>query len=244
MSSHRTGLVILLLGLALVVATAVAVLVKGHVLPVASGKGEAYQYRVNLNADSNGYFVLVSPDPRYEEDFTRYKAASDARVAAWAATPASGPAMDAALVDVTFRKALSPAEVAAVLGDAFEPPVTSIVVGRSASGRPASDYVDGAVTPDMLNVPVRGAACEAEPESCDPVIYRGVIQVSVRPRDGRAGLAALVALVAHPDVYLADSTGLEVVARLGSERPELASQVQQIFLPKPIWTTSGEVQLP
>jgi hypothetical protein len=240
MSRHPERWLLVLVA-ALVLGVGAWVIVAGHVLPVASGHGDGFTYRVDARAQGDGYFMIVFPVPRYAEDFTAYKAANDARLARWDGSPAAAPPLQGAPVAVTFRQALAPADVARMVGPAAAEIVANVLVGRTRAGRAASDYFAGPVDPAKIGVSIPGPGCQADPAQCDPVTYSGVIQVELRPSGGPATLAALGA---QPEVYLADATGIAALADLRAQRPDLAAQVRDVYLPKPIWTTSGDVKLP
>ena len=225
MSSRRVGH--LGVGIAIVALAWIAVSTLGDSSlsshgPHVAGASAGYQYELE---DDDGDLQLWIDIPQGDhletgDDFAAYKASNDARSNAWVASPSSAPATENKQLSVTFVEPMTPAEVAAVLSATSFEVNQYMVVGERASGEASvSVYygpVDSAKVNDLMAAPQLSMACEKEPTSpaCYTTTYTGIMAVGGVAT--AAGITALDYLKNHPDVYLADSTGIQVLEDIGS----------------------------
>ncbi len=176
----------------------------------------------------------------YDDDFTAYKGENDARIDNWAGSPGTAPPINGDKVAVTFRSTLSASSVQAIMSANNFTLWSYSLAGRTVPDEDeAFEHEYGpSIDASKIGVSLIDPGCSQEPEACEAVIYSGVLQISGTV----LGPADLQNLKDHPDVYLADSTGIQLRSELAATYP--GQTIGDIVLPNPFWTTSGDVTWP
>lgn len=208
-------------------------------VPEVRGAGDSYSYEAEPLGDGS-YLVYVDlEDPNL--DYSAYKRENDARIDAWIAEPAAAPRVDGQTVLVTFRRPQSydntlhliAPHAAGASPQLGVPPWEFHLAGRKAVGRDIvfmkalSDFDPGIIGQPQLPT---AETCAASPVDCQGAIYSGIVAVAF-PVAGGPG--ALRALRDQSEVFLVDSTGIEVREALARAQPSVASRVQLVSLPEP-----------
>lgn len=203
------------------------------------GQGSAYGYTVvahnpsvSQNAAPLEYSVKIDNIGSTGTSFTAYKAENDNRIALWASNPATAPQVDGLPVRVTFRATKSIASVLELIG-----PMAGSVLDYRAVGEYENEitYMDafGPIDPAIFSGPYyeiepTNEICTSQPSLCVPTTYSGIIDVKVIMQ---GGVAQLNVLKSHPDVFLADSTAIQVHSELAVSNPTIAAHVTDYSFP-------------
>jgi hypothetical protein len=204
---------------------------------VNRGQGSSYTYTVEvIGPDIGGNFTyevdidILDPD----NDFSDYKAESDARIDAWVANPQSAPVLDGRPVRVTFLSPKSYSDTMQIVGSSASQFLTHGIVGFSQSEPEIIVDGVGPINPaDIGQVPnpACGVAVDAvgmlDPAACEPVTNTGVMDVMFTLS---GGLTSLAALKAHSDVFLIDTTGIVVLDAVAGQGVNM-SNIQAFVLP-------------
>lgn len=210
--------------------------------PVVHAQGGAYWFYFEQADDQSDYAVIVDHYGKDSsgEDFTAYKNANDSRIDAWTANPGTAPQIDGRPVTLTFEHPLNASDLASVIA-AGQVSLTSVTLaGQTQDGRRPTMWQEGSMVPwSFVGPPIIDPACAAEPAACSPDVYNGVLQADGIIQAG--GTTSLSALKGHADVYLADSTGIQVLDDVAQMYPAYYSADMTVSMPSAMWTTSGEV---
>jgi hypothetical protein len=241
--STRRGYVVARLKLPLVVMLTVAAvgwLSRPREAPPVVGEGGTYTYTVEASGpDDNGnptYRVVMdlAEPARQDNDFSAYKAESNARLDAWIADPGSAPVVDGKQVKVTFTSPQSYASTISIVGPYAASYVRHAVVGHSPNT--AEHIMEGLGDIDPSSIGDKpNVACgisvdengQPDPADCETVTWTGIIEVDILLQGGLAGLAAMRD---NPSVFLVDTTGIEVLRLTGLNQ----SQLQTLAMPFPM----------
>ncbi len=193
------------------------------------GGGSSYSY---TSEPYDGSSLYVSVYENTMADFTAYKAENDARIDAWYANPSASPLVDGESVRVTFYEPKSIAEALQLLGATN----TAIQIDRYRMvGTDSQDrmrFFDGfsSIDASMLSGQIFGPECDVDPALCNPIIYTGIIDIQFRMI---GGLASLRAMRNSPEIFVADSTGIEVINNIRLSQPGAGYSVMS--LPSPMY---------
>jgi len=80
------------------------------------------------------------------------------------------------------------------------------------------------------------AFCSEHPEMCVPILYVGLMDVQF---ELQGGLVALQALKNHPDVFVADTTPIQVIHEISILQPNVVNNLQTIESPTLMVDTSN-----
>jgi len=219
---------------ALITTVVVVALIALRIGGSVSGQGgSSYVYSTEDRGDS--VFVVDVDLVNQDADFTAYKAENDSRIDGWAANPSTAPVLDGRPVMVTFLEPKSITETMQIIG------ATSTVFDTDAyrlvgySSQSPERYYDGwgPIDPTLLGPPVLGPECDVDPSLCDPITFTGVMDVQFFLQ---GGIAALQALKDNPNVFLADSTGIEITDEILSTIPQ--AQIESIMLPSAMYDST------
>jgi hypothetical protein len=210
--------------------------------------GAAYQAETHDGTDGTFYINIDILDSAHlssgAEDYSAYKTENDARIDGWVANPGSAPTIVGKDVMVTFKHPLSGVATQNLVNSAnLQVDTYNEVAAHSKSGRSFSisvgpvdvPYVDGLIA----SGPISSPPCDGAPsdESCYTTTTTGII--SVTGKITANGLASLNTLRNHPDVYLADSTGIDYLV---SNPPSVANYA--VVLPAAMWSNSAQISWP
>lgn len=205
----------------------------------ARGAGDSYSVQAEPLGDGSTLVYVDLADPNL--NYTAYKQENDARIAAWVADPAAAPAVDGQTVLLTFRRPQSYDQTLRLLaphaaGTGAQlgvPPWEFHLAGRKSVDRTLvymkslRDFDPGIIGRPQLPSP---ETCAASPVDCQGAVYAGIIAVAFPVAGGPGALAALRDL---PEVFLVDTTGIQLRHDLSLTDPAAAGRIQLISLPEP-----------
>jgi hypothetical protein len=205
------------------------------------GQGASYEYKYRTAAkDSQGVdtYVVGINILNQQDDYGDYKSENDSRIAGWVADPDSAPALTGRPVKITFDSAMSYTDTMEIISPVASSYLQYRLVGYSASYPDRSMDGIGPIDPIMIGSvvdPACGVAVDPvgqpDPTGCEVITYTGVIHV-VFSFSGT--ITDLDDLRAHSDVYLIDTTGIQVVQDLSLLYGIALSQMQVVSFPSPM----------
>jgi len=240
-----------IIGIAVIMLACVTVIRNG-ISPAASGTagatGTSYRYEVEYDEGGGAEVWVDLQDAAHlstgEEDYAAYKTENDARIAGWVATPGSAPAIEQRYVQVTFEHPLTAAAVQSITQAASFQVTDFILVAQRSTGEETFDVYYGPVNATEINELIAtspslrpGCAISSSNPSCYSTAYTGIMQVSGMIASN--GLKKLNYLKQHADVYLCDSTWIDLVS--GGALPFLTATVS---LPNAIFSNSNQISWP
>jgi hypothetical protein len=159
----RRGVMLGALGFALGV-LAWSLIRSRHAVP-PSLAGELYKVDV-FDETPGEVLLLIQPVGEGAAAWEPYKAASDARIDAWVADPASAPTIIGRPMTLTFTHPLTQAELLPILQAGNFEVDYHMLIGTDSRGEQTSSYGSGPVDYSNIGAPYRDPGCD----SADPDI--------------------------------------------------------------------------